>query len=111
MTQTPTCLRCGWDGPGVKKTIVEYDDPVDVQVSIPIDSSLTAFENRTVPGRYGVEWRCHDKLACDIRLDALTPKPPKPVVLDPEPEPEPEPPARVVEPVSAAQADELPSWL
>lgn len=67
------CLRCGYEGPDVKTTIVEYSDPVDVVVSVAMDANLRSFEQRTVPGRFGTEWRCTDRRGCDQRLAALEP--------------------------------------
>lgn len=66
-----TCLRCGHEGPDVRSTIVEYEDPVDVEVSIVTDASRQSWEQRTVPGRFGKEWRCTDRLGCDARTAAL----------------------------------------
>lgn len=65
------CLRCGHEGSDVRTTLVEYDDPIDVQVSIPTDATRSTFETRTVPGRWGAEWRCRDQRACDERLEAI----------------------------------------
>lgn len=49
-------------------TLVEYPDPQPVEVAIPVDHDrrgrVIGNEIRTVPGRYGSEWRCQDKAAC-----------------------------------------------
>ena len=58
---SPTCLACGHAGADVRMRIVEHDDPITVQVTLPGADIVT------VPGRYGSEWRCTDQLACDGR--------------------------------------------
>lgn len=68
MSDVRTCLACGHEGPDVRMTLVEYADPRPVEVTIPVahdrHGRVTGNETRTVPGRYGSEWRCSDHAAC-----------------------------------------------
>jgi hypothetical protein len=72
-----TCLACGHEGWDVSMTLVEFEDPVMVEVAIAVSEDrrgrVLGNEIRRVPGRYGAEWRCHDKAACADRLLALSP--------------------------------------
>lgn len=75
-----TCLACGVTGPGVRATLVAYPDPVPVTVMVPVSARENAVEvPRTVPGRYGAEWRCTDVRACLSRRPKLKPEPMDPV--------------------------------
>jgi hypothetical protein len=72
-----TCLACGHEGHDVTMSLVEYSDPLPVEVAIPVSHDgrgrVIGNEVRTVPGRYGAEWRCTDGVACAERLASLPP--------------------------------------
>lgn len=73
---TLTCHACGFEGRrgrDVAMKTVYYDDPIPVEVAIPIEDSVhgpVGFEYRRVLGRYGAEQRCRDTTACAARVTA-----------------------------------------
>lgn len=84
-----TCLACGFEGNAprderdrsaeVSMTVVEYRDPIDVQVTLVRDFkepdrrgyAQAQLAYRTVPGLYGAETRCTDVPACAERQAAV----------------------------------------
>jgi hypothetical protein len=85
MTQRLTCLACGLESNDVAPTIVEYPDPIEVTVHVPVSARRNAIEMpRQVPGVYGAEWRCRDVVACRQRAEAMQgrPEPPRDAATD-----------------------------
>lgn len=73
---TPFCLRCGEMDPDVRMAVVDLEAEakrdgssireVEVVTEIP-HRHVTERVSRVVPERYGAEWRCRDRDACDRR--------------------------------------------
>lgn len=80
-----TCLACGIESSDVASTIVAYADPIPVTVMVPVTARQGSIEMpRSVPGRYGMEWRCRDVVACRKRAEAMQaiPEPPRDAAAD-----------------------------
>ena len=75
-----TCLRCGHEGTDVRAKLVDLEDEAlaeggrirSVEVTQEIQHRhVVERRTTTVPERYGTEWRCRDRVACDQRYAAL----------------------------------------
>lgn len=85
-----SCMRCGWDGDGVALTVVDLEAEAsaegaevrryDAVLTVPA-AAMRAPSGRIrvaderlahrVPERFGSEYRCRDRQACDRRLARL----------------------------------------
>lgn len=80
MTRVLTCLRCGHEGPDVAAKTVDLEAEARLEggkvriVEVELVRELRHVKETTrvvVPERYGTEWRCRDRVACEERYDAL----------------------------------------
>ena len=98
MTALLTCLRCGEEAPDVRMALVDLEAEarrdgttvrtVEVEIVRPLRhvnevTKVTALE------RFGAEWRCRDRAACEERYRAMTApakpmEPPAAVLVDEE---------------------------
>lgn len=84
MTRVLSCLRCGHEGTDVHATLVDLEAEAkadgqrirEVEVVIEVEHRHVTERHRSVvPERYGTEWRCRDRSACDVRyLELAQPK-------------------------------------
>lgn len=80
MSRVLTCMRCGHEGTDVDTALVDLEREAADEgrrvriVEVETVTRLRHVEERhvdAVPERYGAEWRCCDRVACDERYTAL----------------------------------------
>ena len=78
-TRVLCCLRCGHEGTDVEAKVVDLEEEAraegtkvrQVEVVTEIDHGRVVERvTSVVPERYGTEWRCRDRMACDERYRA-----------------------------------------
>lgn len=81
MTPVLTCLRCGEESTDVRVALVDLEAEAkadgqrirDVEVVGEIHHRHVVERYRSVvPERFGTEWRCRDRVACDRRYREMT---------------------------------------
>lgn len=89
MTRPLACLRCGHEGTDVATALVDLEAEARAeggrvrQVEVVREIAhrhVTERVRSVVPERFGTEWRCRDRAACDARWRELQdePMPPAP---------------------------------
>lgn len=84
MTALLTCLRCGEEAPDVRMALVDLEaealrdrTPIRV-VEVELVRQLRHVQEVTrvkAPERFGAEWRCQDRAACEERYREMTAAP------------------------------------
>ena len=98
MSALLTCLRCGEEAPDVRMALVDLEaeamrDRSSIRVvEVELVRQLRHVQEVTrvqAPERFGAEWRCRDRAACEERYRAMTApakpmEPPAAVLVDEE---------------------------
>jgi len=101
MTAAERCLRCGHQGTDVAAKLVNLEAEAQAEgTRVRSVEVVQEIEHRhvterravTVPERFGAEWRCRDRAACDARLAGVSPM-------------------AVPPPAASDGEEEVPSWL